>query len=84
VDLIRGAGGDKSVPYVALVMYYYRTSHRLAAHLYPVLLRTNSITIYVSVLCRIRYRFFPTKTPAFYCTVGSEPALYLYVIQCTA
>jgi hypothetical protein len=76
-------GGDKSAPCVALVIYYFRTSHRLAAHIYPVPLRTNSITIYVYDLCRIWYHVFPTKTPAFYCTVGSEPALYLYVIQCT-
>jgi hypothetical protein len=58
-------GGDNSVPYVALVMYYFRTSHRLAEHLYPVPLRTHSITIYVSDLCRIRYRVFPLNTPAF-------------------
>jgi hypothetical protein len=41
-------GGDKSVPCVALVMYFFRTSHRLAAHLYPVTPRTNSNRLYVS------------------------------------
>jgi hypothetical protein len=58
-------GRDKSVSCVALMMYYVRTSHRLAVHLYPVPLRTNSITIYVSDLCRIWYRAFPIKMLAF-------------------
>jgi hypothetical protein len=45
-------------------MYYFRTSHRLAAHLYPVPLHTKFITISLSGLCRIRYCIFPGKTPA--------------------
>jgi hypothetical protein len=52
-----------SVPCVALVMYYFRISRRLAEHLYPVPLRTKFITINLSSLCRIRYRVFPVKTP---------------------
>jgi hypothetical protein len=67
VDLVRGGGGGviKNLSCVARVMYYFRTSHRLAAHLYPVPLCTNSITIYLSGVCRIRYRVFPVKTPTF-------------------
>jgi hypothetical protein len=50
-------------------MNYFRTSHRLAEHLYSVPLRTNFITINLSSSCRIRYRIFPVKTPAFLLTV---------------
>jgi hypothetical protein len=50
VDLVCGVGGvgDKSVPCAALVIYYFRTYHRLAAHLYSVPLGTISNTFCVS------------------------------------
>jgi hypothetical protein len=66
VDLLQG-GGANSVHCIALVMYYFRTSHRPDVHLYPVPLSTDSITINLSGLCHIRYRVFPVNTPA--CTV---------------
>jgi hypothetical protein len=79
-------GGDNSIACVALVMYYFRTSHRQDAHIYPVPLRTNSITIYVSDLCHIRYRVFPTKTPAFNVQWVANPlctyALYSVPYNC--
>jgi hypothetical protein len=72
-----------SVPCVAPVMYYFRTSRRLAEHLYPVLLHTNFITIKLSGLCCIRYRVFPLKTPAFILTVQwvASP-LCTYTLYC--
>jgi hypothetical protein len=69
MDLLGGATIVNSVPCVAHVIYYVRTSSRLAENLYPVPLRTNFITINLSGSCRIRYRFFPVKTPAFLLTV---------------
>jgi hypothetical protein len=64
VDLLGGATIKNIVPCVAHVMYYFRTSYRLAEHLYSVPLRTNFIKINLSGSCRIRYRVFLVKTPA--------------------
>jgi hypothetical protein len=69
VDLLGGATIVNIVPCVAHVMYYVRTSYRLAEHLYSVPLRANFIMINLSGSCRIWYRVFPVKTPAFMLTV---------------
>jgi hypothetical protein len=71
VDLLRGGVLllQYSVPCVSPVMYYFRTSCRLAEQLYPLPLRTKFITINLSGLCCIWYRVFPVKTPAFILTV---------------
>jgi hypothetical protein len=70
VDLLGSATILNSVPCVAPLMNYFRTSHRLAEHLYPVPLRAEFITINLSCSCRIRYRVFPVKMPAFRLTVN--------------
>jgi hypothetical protein len=69
VDLLGGATIVNSVPCVAHMMYYVRTSYRLAEHIYSVPLRTNFITINLYGSCLICYRVFPIKTPAFLLTV---------------
>jgi hypothetical protein len=69
VDLLGGATIVNSVPCVSHVMYYVRTSYRLAENLYSVPIRTNFITINLSGSCRIRYRVFPVKMPALLLTV---------------
>jgi hypothetical protein len=81
VDLVRGVC-DKSVPCVALGytnLYVVPAGHAslyiTAPYLFYYALPVRQLSYLVPRLSR--------KDAGIWCTVGSEPTLYLYVIQCT-
>jgi hypothetical protein len=83
VDLVRGGGGgDKSVPCVALGYTNPYANPTGCASLYI----TAPYLFYYALPVRQMSYSVPRlshKDAGISCTVGSEPTLYLYVIQCT-
>jgi hypothetical protein len=81
VDLVRG-GGDTSVPCVALG---YPSPYAVPDGCASLYFTAPYLFYYASPVWQMSYsvRRLSRKDAGSSCTVGSDPTLYLYVIQCT-
>jgi hypothetical protein len=81
VDLVRG-GGDKSVPRVSL---RYTSPYAVPAGCAFLYITAPYLFYYALPVRQMSYSVprLSRKDAGISCTVGSEPTLYLYVIQCT-
>jgi hypothetical protein len=82
VDLVRGGGGNTSVPFVALG---YTNPYAVPAGCASLYFTAPYLFYYALPVRQMSYSVprLSRKDASIYCTVGSEPTLYLYVIQCT-
>jgi hypothetical protein len=81
VDLVRGVC-DKNVPCVALG---YTNPYAVPAGRASLYITAPYLFYYALPVGQMSYSVprHSRKDTGIYCTVGSEPTLYLYVIQCT-
>jgi hypothetical protein len=81
VDLVRG-GCDKSVPCVALG---YTNLYAVPAGRAFLYITAPYLFYYALPVRQLSYSVprLSRKDAGIYCTVGSDPNLYSYVIQCT-
>jgi hypothetical protein len=82
VDLVRGGGGDKSVPCVALG---YTNPYAVPAGRASLYITAPYLFYYALPVWQMSYSVprLSRKDASISCTVGSEPTLYLYVLHCT-
>jgi hypothetical protein len=81
MDLCTG-GCDKNVPCVALG---YTNPYAVPAGCASLYITSPYLFYYVLPVRQMSYSVprLSRKDAGIYCTVGSEPTLYVYVIQCT-